>query len=175
MPLNLNNKQAIVEEIADIAQKATSAITADYRGLTVAQMTEFRRKARDAGVYVRVVRNTLAKRAFENTVFACLEDSLVGPLVFCFAFEEPGAAARLLYDFCKDNNELEVKALTLGEKLLTAKDLKAVADLPNRQQALGTLAAVFKAPINKFAQTTTQIYEKLVRVLAAIGDKKSAQ
>ena len=113
MPLNLEQKESVIAEVAEVAAKAFSAVAAEYRGLTVGQMTELRKKARESGVYLRVVKNTLVKRAVENTEFACIQDALVGPLVMAFSLEDPGAAARLGKDFSKDNAKLETKFVLL--------------------------------------------------------------
>ena len=114
MPIGLKEKQAIVAEVNETASKALSAVMADYRGVAVAAMTELRAKARQEGVEVRVIRNTLAKRAFEGTEFECLNDALLGPNIVAFSIEDPGAAARLFKDFAKDNEDFEVKALSIG-------------------------------------------------------------
>ncbi|QLH42324.1 MAG: 50S ribosomal protein L10 [Coxiellaceae bacterium] len=174
MALKLEDKKAIVAEVSDVANSSVSAIAAEYRGLTVAEMTELRNKARQSDIYMRVVRNTLAQRALENTEYACLNSALVGPLVLLFARKDPGAAARLLRDFGKDHDKLVVKALALGGKLLGAESLKAVADLPTREQALGMLASVLIAPITKLARTLAEPQNMLARAVAAVRDQKQA-
>jgi large subunit ribosomal protein L10 len=172
--LNLEQKKAIVAEVTEVAKDALSAVIADYRGLTVAELNDLRVKARDSGVYLRVVRNTLAKRALENTEFSCLHESLTGPLIFAFSREEPSAAARLMRDFVKDHEILEVKALAIGGQMLAASELQAVAKLPKRDEAIASLMAVMQAPITKFVRTLNEPHAKLVRVLAAVRDKKQA-
>jgi large subunit ribosomal protein L10 len=172
--LRLEDKKAIVAEVASVAANALSAVVAEYRGLSVSQMTQLRRGARDAGVYLRVVRNTLARRAIADTEFACMHDILVGPLVIAFSREDPGAAARLVRNFAKDNDKLSVKALAVGGKLLAAKDIDVLASLPTREQALATLLAVMKAPIGKFVRTLAEPHAKLVRTFAAVRDQKQA-
>ena len=127
MPIGLKEKQAIVAEVNETASKALSAVMADYRGVAVAAMTELRAKARQEGVEVRVIRNTLAKRAFEGTEFECLNDALLGPNIVAFSIEDPGAAARLFKDFAKDNQAFEVKALSIGGAMLPASDIDALA------------------------------------------------
>lgn len=174
MVLKLEDKKIIVEEIASVASKAVSAAVADYRGLTVDEMTKLRAKARENGVYLRVVRNTLAKRAVEDTEFACMKDVLGGPVFLAFSEEDPGAVARLLKDAAKDYEKLDVCALALGGKLLGAKDLDAVAKLPTRDQAIATLMSVLNAPVTKLARTMTETYSKLVRTVAAVRDQKAA-
>jgi large subunit ribosomal protein L10 len=172
--LNLEAKKAIVDEVAAIAAQAYSAIAAEYRGLTVEQMNALRTKAREGGVYLRVVRNTLARRAVADTDFACMQDELVGPLVLAFSMEEPGAAARVLGDYAKENDKLVVKSLAFGGKVLPPSELKALASLPTREQALAQLMAVMKAPVEKLVRTLAEPHAKLVRTLAAVRDQKQA-
>ncbi len=174
MALNFEQKKAIVAEMSDIASKALSVVVSDYRGLTVADMTELRKRAREANVNLRVIRNTLAKRALADTEFACLSEILTGPLVLALANDEPGAAARLIKDFTKDHEALEVKALALGGKLLSASELDVVASLPSRDEAIAILMSVMNAPISKFVQTCAESYAQLVRTVAAVRDKKEA-
>jgi len=172
--LKLEDKKAIVAEVAGVAAKAVSAIAADYRGLTVTEMTDLRAKARKNGVYLRVVRNTLAKRALENTEFSCMRDSLVGSVFLAFSQEDPGAVARLLKDAIRDYEKLTVCALALGGKLLNVGDIEAVAKLPTRDQALAILMSVMQAPVTKLVRTVAEPYAMLVRTVAAIRDKKAA-
>ncbi|MBU0744908.1 MAG: 50S ribosomal protein L10 [Gammaproteobacteria bacterium] len=174
MVLKLEDKKAIVDEVAGVASKAVSAVVADYRGLTVAEMTELRVKARESGVYLRVVRNTLARRAVENTDFACMQDEFKGPVFLAFSPEDPGAVARLLRDAMRDYEKLKVCALALGGKLLPAKDLNAIADLPTHDQALAILMMVLNAPVTKLVRTMAEPYAMLVRTVAAVRDKKAA-
>ena len=172
MALRLDDKKAIVAEVAEIAKHATSVVAANYSGLTVAQLTALRKSARSSGVYMRVVRNTLARRAFEGTQFACMDPALVGPLVLAFSKEEPSAAARLIKDFAKKFEKLEVKALSIDGALLPGSDLNRLASLPTRNEAISLLMAVMKAPIEKFVRTLVEPHSKLVRTVAAIRDKK---
>ena len=158
----------------EAAGKALSAVLADYRGLTVTQMTEMRTKARASGVYLRVIRNTLAKRAVEGTEYECLKSALVGPTLVAFSQEDPGAAARLMKEYAKTFEKLEVKALSIGGVLLGADQLDRVATLPTRDEALSLLMAVMQAPIAKLARTLNEIPGKLVRTLAAVRDQKEA-
>ena len=153
MALSLEEKKAVVSEVAGVAAAAHSAVAAEYRGLTVEQMTELRAKARDGGVYLRVVKNTLAKRAVEGTDFECMQDGLTGPLVFAFSREEPGAAARLVKDFAKQHDKLVPRVVAFGGKMLDAADLDRLASMPTREQALSLLMAVMKAPVEKFVRT----------------------
>lgn len=171
MTLRLNDKKEIVAEIAEVAKSATSLLAADYCGLTVAQLTELRQSARNSGVYMRVVRNTLARRAFEGTKFECMDPALVGPLILAFSKEEPSAAARLFKDFVKKFEKLEVKALSLDGALLPGTDLNRLASLPTRDEAIAQLMSVMQAPITKFVRTLAEPHAKLVRTFAALRDK----
>lgn len=174
MALKLEQKQTIVAEVSQVAEKALSAVLADYRGLTVGQMTEMRAKARENGVYLRVVRNTLAKRALEGTEYGCLEEALIGPTLLAFSQEDPGSAARLLKDYAKEFDVLEVKALSVGGQLLAADQIDRLASLPTRDEALALLMSVMQAPITKLARTLNEVPGKLVRTLAAVRDQKEA-
>ncbi len=172
--LKLDGKKAIVSEIAEVAQRAISLVAAEYSGLTVSQLTRLRKLARLNGVYVRVVRNTLARRAFEGTQFACAQAELIGPLLLAFSTEDPGAAARLCRDFVKENEKFQVKALVIDSQLLPAKDLDKLANLPTRLEAIAQLMSVMKAPITKLVRTMAEPHAKLVRTLAAVRDAKQA-
>ena len=174
MSLNLEQKQAVVAEVAEVASSALSAVAAEYRGLTVAQMTELRVKARDAGVAIRVVKNTLARRAFEGTEFECMGSALVGPLVLAFSQRDPGSAARVVRDFVKSNDKLVPKVIAIGGELVDAAQIERVASLPTREEALSLLMAVMKAPIEKFVRTLNEPTAKMVRTFAAIRDQKQA-
>jgi large subunit ribosomal protein L10 len=174
MALTLEQKKAVVAEVAEVAKDAHSAIGAEYRGLTVDELTALRAKAREANVYLRVVKNTLAKRAVEGTDFACLQSALQGPLVLAFSLEEPGSAARLINDYAKENSKLVVKLVAFGGQLLDAGEIKRLASLPTREQALSMLMAVMRAPMDKFARTLNEVPGKLVRTLAAVRDAKDA-
>lgn len=174
MALNLEQKKTQVAELADIAGKSISAVAADYRGLTVSEMTTLRVNARKVGVVARIFRNTLARRALQETTFACLTDSLIGPIILLFSQDEPGAAAKLLRDFIKKHEALEVRALVLDGQLLGPEQLKAIASLPSREEALAQLLSVMKAPITKFVRTVREPYAQLVRVMAAVRDQKQA-
>lgn len=175
MTLKLDDKKAIVAEVALVAKQSTSVVAASYAGLTVGQVTELRKQARNAGVYMRVIRNTLARRAFEGTQFACMDEALVGPLVLAFSKEEPGAAARLMKDYAKKFEKLEVKALSIDGKLLPANDLNRLASLPTKNEAIAQLMSVMSAPITKFVRTLAEPHSKLVRTFAALRDKKQQE
>jgi large subunit ribosomal protein L10 len=174
VPLNLEEKKAVVAEVAEVAGSAYSAIAAEYSGLTVGQMTELRAKARESGVYLRVVKNKLARRAFEGTDFACMADGLVGQLILAFSQEDPGSAARVIKDFSKENDKLVVKLVAIGGKLLAASDIDTLAKMPTYDQAISMLMAVMKAPVEKLARTMNEVPGKLVRTVAAIRDAKEA-
>lgn len=172
MTLRLDGKKAIVAEVSKVAKQATSVVAAHYSGLTVGQLTELRKKAREAGVYMRIIRNTLARRAFEGTHFACMDEALVGPLVLAFSKDEPGAAARVFKDYAKKWEKLQVKALSIDGKLLPGKDLDKLASLPTRNEAIAQLMSVMQAPITKLVRTLAEPHSKLVRTFAALRDKK---
>ena len=172
MALNLEDKKALVAEVAEVASKAQSVVAAEYRGLSVGQMTELRAKARKSGVYVRVVKNTLARKALAGTSFEAVGPKLKGPLVLAFSKDDPGAAARVVKDFAKANEKLVATLVSLGGKVLSAKDLEAVASLPTREQALSMLLGTLKAPSQKLVSTLAAVPSKLVRTLAAVRDQK---
>jgi len=174
MALNLEGKKALVAEVSEVAATAQSVVAAEYRGLSVAQMTDLRSKARAQGVYVRVVKNTLARKALAGTSFECIGPTLKGPLVLAFSKDDPGAAARVIKAFAKDNDKLVATGLSLGGSLLPGKDLDRVANLPTRDQALAILMGTMKAPIQKLAGTLAAAPSKLVRTLAAVRDQKQA-
>ena len=174
MALNLEDKKALVAEVSAVASTALSVVAAEYRGLTVSQMTDLRLKARSAGVYVRVVKNTLARKAVAGTAFECIGPVLKGPLVLAFSKDDPGAAARVVKAFAKDNDKLIARALSLGGQLLAGSELDKVASLPSREQALSQLMGVMKAPIQKLVATLAAAPSKLVRTLAAVRDQKQA-
>ena len=172
MALNLEQKKSIVAEVADIAAQAHSAIGAEYNGLTSAQMTDLRAKARSGGVYLRVVKNTLARRAVEGTEFACMQEGLTGPMLLAFSMEDPGAAARVIKDFAKDNKALQVKVVAMGGQMFGPGDLERLANMPTKDQAISMLMSVMKAPVEKLARTINEVPGKLVRTVAAIRDQK---
>lgn len=172
MALNLADKQEIVSEVAAVASEAHSAIAAEYRGLGVEELTELRTQARKDGVYLRVVKNTLAKRALEGTEYECMRDGLVGPLILAFSQEDPGSAARVVKDFSKEHDLLKVKMLSIGGQLLEPSELERLAKLPTKEQAISMLMAVMKAPVEKLARTLAEPHAKMVRTVAAVRDQK---
>ncbi len=174
MALRLADKQALVAEVNEIAATSESAVAAEYRGLSVEQMTAFRAKARSEGVYVRVVKNTLARRAIEGTDFACLAEALKGPLLLAFSRNDPGAAARVVKEFAKDNENLATRAVAIGGMLYGAEDLNRLASLPNLDQARSMLLGVLQAPYGKLVRALAEPPAMLARVLGARGDAGSA-
>ncbi len=175
MPIGLREKQAIVAEVNDTASRALSAVMADYRGVSVDEMTALRRQAREAGVQVRVIRNTLAKRAFEGTEFECLNGVLLGPNVVAFSIEDPGAGARVFKAFAKENESFEIKALSVDGKMLAADQIDVLAKLPTRDEALAMLMAVMQAPVVKLTRTLNDIPGRVTRAFAAVRDQKQQE
>ena len=174
MALNIEQKKAVVAEVADAASKALAAVAAEYRGLTVEEMTDLRAKARAGGVYLKVAKNTLVRRAVEGTEYECLQESLTGPLLFAFSMEDPGAAARLVKDYSKDHDKLIAKLVAVGGELYGASELERLSSLPTYDQAIAMLMGVMKAPIEKFVRTLAEPHAKLVRTVAAVRDAKDA-
>lgn len=174
MAMNLEGKKAVVAEVAEVASVAYSAVAAEYHGLSVSDMTSLRNAAREENVYLRVVRNTLAKRAVEGTDFACMQEGMTGPLVFGFSQEDPGAVARVMGAFAKENDKLEIKMVSLGGQLLPASDIEKLAKMPTKDQAIAILMGTMKAPVEKFVRTLVAPTSKMVRTLAAVRDAKEA-
>ena len=174
MALNLEDKRTLVAEVAAVAATAQSVVAAQYRGLTVGQMTELRAKARGQGVYMRVVKNTLARKALAGTSFESVGPRLKGPLVLAFSKDDPGAAARVVKDFAKSNEKLIATLVSLGGQILPGAQLERVASLPTREQALAMLLGVLKAPISKLVGTLAAPASKLARTVAAVRDQKQA-
>jgi large subunit ribosomal protein L10 len=172
MALTLEEKKAVVAEVSEVAKGAFSAVAAVYSGVTVEEMTDLRAKARQDNVYLRVVKNTLARLALENTDFECMSERLTGPLILAFSQEDPGAAARVAKDFAKENDKFEVTMLSVGGELLEPSDIDKLAKLPTRDQAISMLMAVMLAPTEKFVRTLNAVPTKLVRTVAAIQDQK---
>jgi len=172
MPLRLEDKKALVAEVNEVAGSALSAVAAEYRGLSVAQMTEFRAAARNEGVYVRVVKNTLARIAVTGTEFECLADSLKGPLILAFSQDDPGAAARVVKGFSKDNEDLVTKAVAIGGNVYPPADLERLASLPTLDQARAMFLGLLQAPAGKFVRTIAEPPAMFARVLAAYKDQQ---
>ena len=174
MPINFEQKKAIVAEVAEVAGSALSAIAAEYQGMTVEEMTELRAKARESGVYLRVVKNTLARRAVEGTDFSCMQEGMTGQLVLAFSREDPGSAARVIKDYAKEHKHLVVKLVSIGGKLLEPSEIETLAKMPTYDQAISMLMALMKAPAEKLARTLNEVPGKLVRTVAAVRDAKEA-
>jgi large subunit ribosomal protein L10 len=170
--IRLEDKKAIVADVNETATNALSLVIADSRGVTVGNMDALRKQARESGVRLQVIRNTLARRAVEGTEFECVSDALKGPSLFGFSMEDPGAAARLFKDFAKENEDFEVKALAVGGKLLEANQIDALAKLPTRDEALALLMSVMIAPVTKLARTFNEVPSKITRAVAAVRDQK---
>ena len=160
MALNLSQKQEVVAELADVAAKAHSLVAAEYAGTTVTQMTAMRKKARETGVFLKVVKNTLAVRAIAGTEFEVVQDKLVGPLLYAFSTEEPGAAGRLIKEFAKGNDKLQPKVVSVGGQLYPASHVEVLASLPTRDQALAMLARVLAEPATMFARAVKAVADK---------------
>jgi large subunit ribosomal protein L10 len=174
MSTTVEAKQAVVTEVAAIAKTAQSAVAAEYRGLTVAEMTKFRAAARASDVYVRVVKNTLARRAIEGTRFECMKGSLKGPLVLAFSREDPGAAARVVKGFAKEHDKLVTVALSVGGELYPAADLDRLASLPTLDEARAMLLRVFNAPMTRLVRTLAEPAAMLARTLQARADQPAS-
>lgn len=172
MPLNFAQKEAVVAEVSDVARKAYSALAAEYRGLTVGEMTELRVKAHEAGVYVRVVKNTLARRALADTDFACMSDALTGPLVLAFGRNDPGSVGRVAKEFAKGHNRFQVRMIALSGQLLEPTEIDKVAKMPTYDEAISLLMGTMKAPLQKLTSTLNEVPGKLVRTIAAVRDTK---
>ncbi|PSQ92405.1 MAG: 50S ribosomal protein L10 [Proteobacteria bacterium SW_6_67_9] len=175
MPLTLDQKKAVVAEVADVAEQAHSAIAAEYRGMSVYQMTQLRQQARANNVYLKVVKNTLAQRAVRGTEFECLSDRLSGPLMLAFSTEDPGSAARVIKDFAKQTDKLQVTAVAIGGRVYGPEEVERVASLPTREEALSQLAATLRAPLDKFARTLNEVPGKLVRTVEAVRADKAGE
>jgi large subunit ribosomal protein L10 len=174
MALNLTQKKEVVAELADVAAKAQSLVAAEYAGLTVGQLTEMRVKARQTGVYLKVAKNTLVERAVEGTDYACVKGSLIGPLLYAFSHEDPGAAGRLVREFAKGNQKLVAKLVAIGGQIYPATHVEKLADLPTRDQALSMLMGVMQAPITKFVRTMAEPAAMVARAVAAVRDQKQS-
>lgn len=174
MSVTLEQKKAVVAELAEVAARAPTAIAAEYIGLNVAEMSQLRQSAREAGIYLKVVRNTLARRALEGTRFDCMREALAGPLLLAFSSEEPGAAARVIRDFSKSNSKLVVKLVSIDGRLLDAGDIDRLANLPTLDQARSMLLGVLKAPAGKLVRLLAEPEARLVRLLAARRDRQQA-
>jgi len=174
MALRLEDKKRFVQEVNAVAGDSITAVAAEYRGLTVSQMTALRKEARNAGVYLRVVKNTLARRAIEGTEFECMKDTLRGPLLLAFAKDDPGAAARIIKDFARGHDALKAISLSAGGELLPASDLDRLAELPTLDRARAMLLGVLTAPMSQLARTLAEPPAMLARTLSARGAQEAA-
>ena len=174
MALRLEDKKALVQEVNAVAGDSITAVAAQYRGLTVAEMTELRKVARSSGVYMRVVKNTLARRAVKGTDFECMQDTLKGPILLAFAKDDPGAAARVIKDFAKEHEALQAVSLSAGGQLLSASELDRLADLPTLDRARAMLLGVLIAPMGTLVRTLAEPPAMLARTLSARGQQEAA-
>ncbi len=174
MALRLEDKKIVVKEINAVAGDSITAVAAEYRGLSVAEMTELRISARDSGVYLRVVKNTLARLAFKGTDFECMQDTLKGPILLAFAREDPGAAARVIKNFAKEHDALKAVSLSIGGQLLPGSDLAKLADLPTLDQARGMLLNLMMAPMTQLVRTLAEPPAMLARTLSARAEQEVA-
>src|SRR5690606_38066619 len=175
MALNLSQKQEVVAELADIAAKAHSLVAAEYAGTTVSQMTAMRKTARETGVYLKVVKNTLASRAVAGTEFEVVKDALTGPLLYAFSLEEPGAAGRLIKEAAKGNDKLKPRLVAVEGKLLPAEHVDVLASLPTREQALSMLARVLAEPASMFARVVKAVADQQGGGEAAPAEEAAAE
>ena len=174
MGLSLEQKQAMVSELSSQLKGAQSVIVAEYRGLNVDRITQLRSKARSSGLYLRVLKNTLARRAVQGTPFEKLSESLTGPLMYGIS-KDPVAGAKVLSEFAKDNEQLVIKAGAMPNTLMSAKDVKALALLPSREELLAKLMGTMQAPVAKLVRTMNEVPGKFVRTLAALQEQKEKQ
>ena len=172
--LSKSEKEKIVGEVKEVASNASSLVISDARGLKVSELSEVRQKATQSGIHIQVIKNSLAKLAFEGTDFGCSDEVLVGPSLFAFSFEEPGAAAKLLKTYAKNFDNLDIKALVVEGQLLDGSQIDILASLPSKDEAYGLIANVLQAPVTKFATLLNEAPSKLARVLSAVHDKKKA-
>ena len=171
MSLNLDDKKTVVAEVSAEVANAQSIIVAEYRGLGVVDLTNLRANARKSGVYLRVVKNTLVRRALAGTAFEGLSDKLVGPPIYGIS-KDPVAAAKLLNDFAKGNDKLAIKAGAMPNYVMDAAGVKALATMPSREELLSKLLGTMQAPIAQFVRTLNEVPTKFVRGLAAVRDAK---
>ena len=172
--LSKSEKERIVGEVKEVAFNASSLVISDARGLKVSELSEVRQKATQSGIHIQIIKNSLAKLAFEGTDFGCSDEVLVGPSLFAFSFEEPGAAAKLLKTYAKNFDNLDIKALVVEGQLLDGGQIDILASLPSKDEAYGLIANVLQAPVGKFATLLNEVPSKLARVLSAVHDKKQA-
>jgi len=173
MSLNLDQKKQVVDDVSAVVGNAQATVIAEYRGLTVEEMKALRREAHDNNVYLRVVKNTLLRRAVQETEHSCLDELLVGPLAFA-ASEDPVAVAKVLNKYAKEYDALDIKAGSMAGKVLSTGEINALAQLPSRDELLAKLMGTMQAPVAKFVQTLNEVPTKFARGLAAVRDSKEA-
>lgn len=174
MALNLTQKKEVVAELAEVASTAHSLVAAEYLGLTVAQLTELRKKARQSGVYLKVAKNTLVSRAVENTDYAVVQDELTGPLLYAFSQEDPGAAGRLIKDFAKTADKLKPRLVSIGGQKYPGSHVDVLASLPTREQALTMFVSLLAQPATMLARVLAEPAASTARVINAVGQQKAA-
>ena len=174
MGLNLEEKQAVVAEIGAQVALAQAIVVAEYRGLEVGAMTDLRKQARNSGVYLRVLKNTLARRAVAETPFAGLADKMVGPLAYGIS-SDPVKVAKVLHEFAKGNDKFVIKAGALANQVMTPKEVASLATMPSREELIGKLMGTMQAPLAQFLRTLNEVPGKFVRTLAAVRDQKEKQ
>ena len=174
MSLNLESKKEVVAEFSARLAKAQAIVLAEYRGLPVEKITQLRARARASGVYLRVLKNTLARRAVQGTPFEKLSDQMVGPLAYGIS-DDPVSAAKLLHAYAKENDKLVIKGGAIPGQVMSAKEVGSLAVLPSREELLAKLMGTMLAPVTTFVQTLNQVPSKFVRTLAAVRDQKETQ
>ena len=174
MGLNLEEKQAVVAEISAQVAQAQAIVVAEYRGLGVAAMTDLRKQARGSGIYLRVLKNTLARRAVAETPFAGLSEKMIGPLAYGIS-SDPVKVAKVLHDFARGNDKFVIKAGAMANFVMSAKDVASLATMPSREELLAKLLGTMQAPIATFVRTLNEVPTKFVRALAAVRDQKEKQ
>lgn len=173
MGLNIDEKKAVVAEVSAEIAKAQAIVVAEYRGLEVGNMTDLRREARKSGVYLRVLKNTLARRAVDGTPFSGLSQHMVGPLVYGIS-PDPVATAKLMNNFAKGNDKLVIKAGAMPNAVISAQEVKALASMPSREELLAKLLGTMQAPVAQFVRTLNEVPSRFVRTLAAVRDAKES-
>ena len=175
MALNLAQKKELVAELAEVASQDQSLVAADYIGLSVAQLTELRVKARQGGVFVKVAKNSLVRHAVEGTDYQCVADSLTGPLLYAFSKDDPGAAGRLIKEFSKGNDKLKPRLVAVGGQMYPATHVDNLAELPTLEQALGMLAGLMIAPVTKLVRTLNEPVALVARAVNAVAEARKAE
>ncbi|MDO4904137.1 MAG: 50S ribosomal protein L10 [Lautropia sp.] len=173
MALNRNEKAAVIEEVSAQIAQAGSIVVAEYRGLTVEKITQLRKQARESGVYLRVLKNTLVRRAVQGTPFEKLADQMVGPLIYGISVD-PVAPAKLLANFAKANDQLVIKGGAMPNSVMDVAGVQALATMPSRDELLAKLLGTMQAPVATFVRTLNEVPTKFVRGLAAVRDKQEA-